>query len=235
MGLIGIGVHPTLLFALGAINMMVWSNTGGGGDPANRMENIKFDGNNVALSGCIVGYGQSFVMNKVMILELRNDGLVLCQTQNSKFNEVFVTGCGLSNYRLAGTAWNNDFSRCGSNSPGSSGYHLCCNSTTYNALIAGGALSLSDNRHNIWYHPVFERGTPVSIIQLEDDDGDNCFYSMELEGGSTGGVQVYIGSSASSCTFMEGIVGRTDQLYAFDNYAFGIAYRSRFRNRLVQY
>jgi hypothetical protein len=223
VGLVGTGPHASYLLGLAAINMMVWN--GVGGDPANAFENFKIDGNNMALSGCIVGFGQQFYMRNISIRDCVNDGLVLSQTQNSLFQSVFVTGCGLSNYRLSDTAWNNAFIRCGSNAPADNGYHyLSRQSAAYNALT--GSHAILSNRHNVCFHCIFEGGNVTSIISLEDDSGDNGFYEMELTGGSAGNPQVNFASGCDGCVVFHGTISSggaagNGRSCAFANEGFG--------------
>jgi hypothetical protein len=230
VGISGQGIHTCGIKALAALNpMIIWTNDGGGGDPANSIENFKIDGNNLALSGILVGFGQQFLVKMIEVQNCINDGVVLCQTQNSTFWQLFVQNCGLSNIRLAGTAWNNDFIRCGSNQPGNLGYHLLVrNSAPYNNLVNGGTHTLLNNRHNVYLHPIFERGNPTSIVRLEDDDGDNGFYEFEFQGGSAANPQVYIGSSSSDNMFFHGTISESTSgaSFAFDNFGFNTQLRT---------
>jgi hypothetical protein len=218
VGMQGTSRKSSIIQATAAIIMLFWNSSlysFGTSD----IHDITFFGNDIALTGIVVGGTQNYLMENVSVQNCVNDGLVLCATQNSLFLDVFVQLC-TNNVYLAGYCWNNTFIRLGTNQC-NGGYHLLSKINAAYATLVGSSNPSTNNRHNVFFNSIHEGGNPINIISLQDDDGDNGFYDCELQGGSNANPQVYIGSSSSGTSFIRGTLSRVAASnYAFDNYAF---------------
>ena len=86
----------------------------------------------------------------------------------------------------------------------------------YNTMVGGGHNSYS--RHNVFFHALMERGTPINVIRLIDEKEDT-YYDLEVVGGSAGNPQIYIGAGADSNNFINGNVNNNSvSSYALQNY-----------------
>lgn len=211
----GQGRDVTVLLATAAIRMLLWPSTLAGSFSGGFIEHMAFDGDGVATAGLVVGICNNHRITQVHI-EMCVDWLVLCGTQNSLFDSIFVQYCSHANLYLAGAAWNNTFMRLGTNQPDNGGYHLLSDeNSTYYTLCGVSAPSQAQNRHNTYFHPIMERGSPANIVRLAGDGGDNAFYDAEWQSGSSGNPQVYISSTSSNNVFARCIFQRGSSVASF--------------------
>jgi hypothetical protein len=205
------------LLGTAAVIMLVWGVTASGTWMIGSIRDVMFEGNNVALAGLVLGTAQNYRMDHVHIQQCVNEGLVLVATQNSLLTDVFVQYCS-TNLLLTGGAWNNTFVRFGSNQPTS--YHLWSKENTAYEDIFGVSHG-QFNRHNVFLNSIMERGTPINIIRLDDDTGNNTFYDMELQGGPSGsGAQIYISDNGAGNNFISGTIQGSGQDYGIENHGF---------------
>lgn len=218
ISIIGVSRDLTIIRPTAAIRMMEWF---GGSGFSGSIVDVKFEGNNLATEGVLIGAGADYTMRRCHIVNVAGVGLVQHTTQNSRFDQLQLESCE-TNLLWTNGAWNNYYSRC--EFATATNYHLHSkNDAAYVAITGEPATSAQSARHNTVIASIMEQGGPINLIRLEDNSSENSFLALEMQSGSTGNPQVLILSGGNNyfgqnTNFQKGAPAAS---FAIENEGFG--------------